>query len=329
MNFDFGPQDKEPFLLMTEDMKVAGYATLAKSAQISSQITKLRWIPLPYPGQTQQQLIINPTSGGSNGQDQPSSTPDHPPRNVSVATSEQPLRSGSLRSSVIEEDLGLSVTDDRGDEDDNMDDGGHSSTDQDDSGDLEHQLLDRLYMEEPAESVLRESSIFNASLGNGNHRRETLNHLFSNDSSMYPKKTVDASSKSLLQVHKQTKKDTRKSKKISDATREKVPMRSVNNNLDRDDAKNLLSPRTRRKSVRDPPADTSTPKPVESFGKGGIFVKCEYCGKKLLKKSMKQHVKKIHIDKLLKCRKCGAKYFREAALNVHEASCTITYEVHR
>ena len=162
-----------------------------------------------------------------------------------------------------------------------------------------------------------------------------MNPLFINDSSMYLKKTLDASSKDLHQVHNQTKKDTRKSNKylenslkISDAAREIVPKRSVNNNLDRDEAKSLLTPRTRRRSVRDPPTDTSTPKPVENVRKGGITVKCEFCGKKLLKKSMKQHVKKIHIEKLFKCLKCGSKYLREAALKAHEAGCTITYEVH-
>ena len=38
-----------------------------------------------------------------------------------------------MRSSVLEEDMALSVTDDKDEEDENMDDGGHSSTDQDDS----------------------------------------------------------------------------------------------------------------------------------------------------------------------------------------------------
>ena len=90
-----------------------------------------------------------------------------------------------------------------------------------------------------------------------------------------------------------------------------------------DNSNGLHTPKTSRRSVRKLTSNTFTPRPVSISG--DYRVKCEYCGKRLLKKSMQYHLKKIHLDKLLECRKCGSKFLREAAREIHEKSCVIDY----
>ena len=79
-------------------------------------------------------------------------------------TTEKSIRLGSQRPSILEEDLEMSVTDDK-DKEEDMDDGGQSSTDQDPSGEEilsedNLNLLYRLHTEEAEDTALSESDIF-------------------------------------------------------------------------------------------------------------------------------------------------------------------------
>ena len=318
---------------------MVGVATLMKSAGVKNHLHDLNWSAFPEGGgQTVQNI-----QGDHGSQTQPSARPELQAQSASntIESEERP------RSSVLEEDLSLSNTHDNEGED--KVDGGQSSTDQDISGYTKFDLSDRLHVEETGENVLSESSMFTASLGNGNHRRETLDPpsvishqsavdavgIFSrpvNDVDLnQPSQVKPVDKSSIAMCGKSTASVSRTNlrrdkKKHHNDTGEGIK-RTRKFNLKDQEVKGLHTPRTSRRSVREPPSNTSTPRPVSNSD--DFSVKCEYCGKRLLKKSMKYHVKKIHkiLDKLLECRKCGTKFLREAARDIHETSCVINYEV--
>ena len=293
-----------------------GVATLMKSAGVKNYHNELSWVAIPE-GSDQTPTVQN-TPGDLSSQTQP--------------------RMGSLVSSVLKEDLELSETVDEAGED--AEDGGQSTTDVSGSADLS--LLDRLHihMEGSGESILSESSIFTATLGDdGNHRRETLNPPVFDESIITHQRAVDPVGNFSRKVNEakqppQVKQIAVNHHQSSSAVYDKSTARVYNKRHHTDtgevtkrtriiglkdqEVEGLHTPRTRPRSVRDPPSHTSTPRPI----------KCEYCGKRLLKKNMKQHVKNIHLDKLLECRKCGFKFLREAAREMHEMACAINYEVH-
>ena len=306
-----------------------GVATLMKSAGVKNHQNELSYFAIPE------------------GSEQTPTVQDTP---RDLASQTQPMMGSCLGSSVLEKDLELSKTVDEAGED--VEDSGQSSTDQDLSRDADLSLLDRLHMEESGESILSESSMFTATLGDGNHRRETLNPPVFDESIITHQRAVDAvgnfsrqvnetkqppqvkqkavvqSSSVMSDIDKSTARVSRtnrqRNKKRHYTDTGEVTKRSRNLSLKDQEDKGLHTPRTSRRSVREPPSHTSTPRPVSD----DYLVKCEYCGKRLLKKSMKQHVKKIHLDKLLECRKCGSKFLREAAREIHEVACVINYEVY-
>ena len=339
---------------------MAGVAFLVKSSEAKNHLNELNWIVVPETSQGQTSDSSRGNSEArvqsSDSQEQQTQTNDN-----NAAEAEFSLSQGNKRSSILEEDLGLSVTDDK-DEDEDMGDGGQTSTDQDHSGDTDLSLLDRLHMEEAGETVLSETGIFTASLGNGNHRRETLDPFVWEGSIMSQQKVSDSLvtfSKQLMTKSSMTQQPTQKKHKTLDpssssimcdkcptgtmvsrtymkrhlkkyhATSDEVTTRSrsSNNNLEEQNIVGLHTPRTSRRTFKEPPVHASTPKPILNSPKYNNLVKCEYCGKRLLKKSMKQHIQKMHIRKLLECRKCGSKFLREAAREIHEETCVINYEV--
>ena len=300
---------------------MVGVATLMKSAGVKNHHNELSYFAIPE------------------GSDQTPTDQDTP---GDLASQTQ------TKSSVLKEDLELSMTVDEAGED--VEDGGQSSTDQDLSRDADISLLDRLHMEDSGESILSESSMFIATLGEGNHRRESLNPPVFDESIITHQRAVDAVGSFSRQV-KETKQSPQVKVKAVDQSSsvayEKSMARMSRTNrqiskkrhhtdtgedtkrtrtisLKDQEAKSLHTLRTRRRSVRKPPSHTSTPRPVSD----DYSVKCEYCGKRLHKKSMKKHVKHIHLDKLLECRKCGSKFLREAAREIHEKECVINYEVY-
>jgi len=310
-------RNRERFILIRGG-QVVGVATLMKSAGVKNHHKELSFCAIPE------------------GSDQ---TPtDHQNTLGDLASQTQP-RVGSLGSSVLKEDLELSETVDEAGED--VEDGGQSTTDV--SGDADLSLLDRLNTEDSGESILSESSIFTATLGDGNHRRETLNPPVFDESIITHQRAVDAVGNISRQVSgtkqppqvKQNAVDQssvvygKSTARVSKANRQKNIVakrtRIISLNLKDQEGKGPHTPRTSRRLVREPPSQTSTPRPVS--GSDDYSVKCEYCGKRLLKKSMKQHVKNIHLDKLFECRKCGFKFLREAAREIHEMACVINYEV--
>ena len=306
-----------------------GVSTLMKSAGVKNHQNELSYFAIPEG--SEQTLTAQDTPGD-------------------LASQTQPMIGSCLGSSVLKKDLELSKTVDEAGED--VEDSGQSSTDQDLSRDADLSLLDRLHMEESGESILSESSMFTATLGDGNHRRETLNPPVFDESIITHQRAVDAvgnfsrqvnetkqppqvkqkavvqSSSVMSDIDKSTARVSRtnrqRNKKRHYTDTGEVTKRSRNLSLKDQEDKGLHTPRTSRRSVREPPSTTSTPRPVSD----DYLVKCEYCGKRLLKKSMKQHVKKIHLDKLLECRKCGFKFLGEAAREIHEMACVINYEVY-
>jgi len=318
-------RNREQFILIRGG-QVVGVATLMKTAGVKNHQNELSYFAIPE------------------GSEQTPTVQDTP---EDLASQTQP-RMCSLGSSVLKKDLELSETVDEAGED--VEDGGQSSTDQDLSRDADLSLLDRLHMEEAGESILSESSMFTASLGDGNHRRETLNPPVFDESIITHQRAVDAVGNFSRQVNKtklppQVKQkavdqsssveydrstarmfrtNRQRYKKRHHTDTGEVTKRTRNISLNDQEGKGLHTPRASRRSVREPPSHTSTPRPVSD----GYSIKCEFCGKRLHKKSMKQHVKKFHLDKLLECRKCGYKFLREAAREIHESACVIFYEVH-
>jgi len=316
-------RNRERFILIRGG-QVVGVATLMKSAGVKNHHKELSFCAIPE------------------GSDQ---TPtDHQNTLGDLASQTQP-RVGSLGSSVLKEDLELSETVDEAGED--VEDGGQSTTDV--SGDADLSLLDRLHVEDSGESILSESSIFTATLGDGNHRRETLNPPVFDESIITHQRAVDAvgnisrqvsGTKQPPQVNQNavdqcsvvygkstarvSKANRQRNKKRHHTDTGEVTKRTRIISLKDQEGKGLHTPRTSRRLVREPPSQTSTPRP----GSGDYSVKCEYCGKRLHKKSMKQHLRKIHLDKLLECRKCGFKFLREAAREIHEMACVINYEIY-
>lgn len=319
-------RNREQFILI-RGCQVVGVSTLMKSAGVKNHQNELSYFAIPEG--SEQTLTAQDTPGD-------------------LASQTQPMMGSCLGSSVLEKDLELSKTVDEAGED--VEDGGQSSTDQDLSRDADLSLLDRLHMEESGESILSESSMFIATLGDGNHRRETLNPPVFDESIITHQRAVDAVGNFSRQVNETKQPPQVKQKAVDQSSsveydkstarmfrtnrqRNKkrhhtdtgeVTKRTRNISLNDQEGKGLHTPRTSRRSVREPPSHTSTPRPVSD----DYSVKCEYCGKRLLKKSMKQHVKKIHLDKLLECRKCGSKFLREAAREIHEKACVINYEVY-
>ena len=108
-----------------------GVATLMKSAGVKNHQNELSYFAIPE------------------GSDQTPTDQDTP---GDLASQTQ------TKSSVLKEDLELSITVDEAGED--VEDGGQSSTDQDLSRDADLSLLDRLHMEESGESIRSESSMF-------------------------------------------------------------------------------------------------------------------------------------------------------------------------
>jgi len=313
-------RNREQFILIRGG-QVVGVATLMKSAGVKNH-QELSYFAIPE------------------GSEQTPTDQDTP----GDLASQTQTRMGSLGSSVLKEDLELSETVDETGED--VEDG-QSSTDQDLSRDADLSLLDRLHMEESGESILSESSMFIATLGDGNHRRESLNPPVFDESIITHQRAVDAIGSFSRQVNEIKQPPQVKVKAVDQLTSDKSTARMSGTNrqinkkwhhtntgevtkrtrtisLKDQEDKSLHTPRTRRRSVREPPSHTSTPRPVSD----DYSVKCEYCGKRLHKKSMKKHVKTIHLDKLLECRKCGSKFLREAAREIHEKECVINYEVY-
>ena len=301
---------------------MVGVATLMKSAGIKNHHEELSFCAIPE------------------GSEQTPTDQDTP----GDLASQTQTGTGSLGSSVLKEDLELSET---------VDEAGKDYEDSADADGADLSLLDRLHMEESGESILSESSMFTASLGDGNHRRESLNPPLFDESIITPQRAVDAVDSFLGQL-KETKQPPQVKEKAVDQSSSvayeksmarmsrtnrqiskkrhhtdtgEVTKRTRTISLKDQGGKglHLHTPRTGRQSVRELPSHTSTPRPV--FGSDDYSVKCEFCGKRLLKKSMKKHMKKIHLDKLLECRKCGFKFLREAAREIHEMACVINYEV--
>ena len=340
-----------------------GVAFLVKSSEARNHLNELSWNLVPEFSQGQ---TSSSTRGDSEAQIQSSDTQDQQ-LGISVnnaSEAELSLNQRCKQSSILEEDLGLSVTDDKDEEVEDMDetgDGGQSSTDEDQSGDTDLSLLDRLHMEEAGETVLSETGIFTASLGNGNHRRETLDPFDWEGSILSQQKVSDSlatfSKKLMTKSSMTTQQPTQEKQKTMDqssssvmcdkcptgkmvsrtymerhmkkyhATRDEVTTRSKNNILEDQNGIGLPlhTPRTNRRTFKEPPAHASTPRP--NTNSDNYSVKCEYCGKRLLKKSMKKHVQMQHLAKLLRCRKCGSKFLREAAREMHEETCVFQYEV--
>jgi len=355
-------ENREQYILIRGG-QLAGVAFIVKSSEAKNHLNELNWIVVPETSQGQTETASS-SRGNSEAQVLPSDTQEQQTKtnDNNAAEAEKSLSQGNNWSSVLEEDLGLSVTDDKDEEDEDMGDGGQSSTDEDLSGDTDLSLLDRLHMEEAGETVLSETGIFTASLGNGNHRRETLDPFVWEGSIMSQQKVSDSLvtfSKQLMTKSSMTQQPTQKKHKTLDpssssimcdkcptgtmvsrtymkrhlkkyhATSDEVTTRSrsSNNNLEEQNIVGLHTPRTSRRTFKEPPVHASTPKPILNSHKYNNLVKCEYCGKRLLKKSMKQHIQKMHIRKLLECRKCGSKFLREAAREIHEETCVINYEV--
>ena len=281
-------------------------------------------------------------------------------RETTVVNAEESIRLGSQRPSILEEDLEMSVTDDK-DKEEEMDDGGQSSTDQDPSGEEilsedNLNLLCRLHTEEAEDTALSESDIFAASLGNGNHRRESLNPLVCEESIMSQRNasvSIKTSSKERADesgtIHQPTKvklwtdvqtrsgiicdqsptivsrTGSKQLKKKYHASKDEVTKRVRNNH--QEDTPSLHTPRNNRRSLRELPSHTSTPKQASNIVICDYTVKCEFCGKRLQKKSMKYHITNMHLNKLFKCRKCGSKFLREPVRENHEITCAFSYEV--
>jgi len=318
-------RNRERFILIRGG-QVVGVATLMKSAGVKNHHEELSFCAIPE------------------GSDQTPTVQDTP---GDLASQTQTGMGSS--SSVLKEDLELSETVDKAGED--VEDDGQSTTDL--SGDADLSLLDRIHMEESGESILSESSMFNASLGDGNHRRESLNPPLFDESIITPQRAVDAVDSFLGQLNETKQPPQVKAKAVDQSSSVvydksmvgmsrtnrqiskkrhhtdtgEVTKRTRTNSLKDQGGKglHLHTPRTDRRSVREPPSHTSTPRPV--FGSDDYSVKCEFCGMRLLKKSMKKHVKKIHLERLLECRKCGYKFLREAAREIHEMACVINYEI--
>ena len=310
---------------------------------------------MPESGQTQ---TAHASQGDQGGAVTHASAAHEYPRTseTTVVDAEESTRWGSQRPSILEEDLAMSVTDDK-DKEEDMDEGGQSSTDQDPSGDDDLNLLYRLHTEEAEDTVLSESDIFTASLGNGNHRRESLNPLVCEESTK-SQRNVSVSNKTFSKeradescmIHQPTKVklwtdvQTRSgiicdqsptivsrtgSKQLMKyhAPKDEVTKRVRNNHQEDTHTPSLHTPRNNRRSPRELPSHTSTPKQASNIVTCDYTVKCEFCGKRLKKKSMKPHITKMHLNKLFKCRKCGCKFLREPARENHEITCAISYEV--
>lgn len=355
-------ENREQYILISGG-QLAGVAYIVKSSEAKNHLNELNWIVVPETSQGQTETASS-SRGNSEAQVQPRDAQEQQTRTDvnNAAEVEFSHSQGNNWSSVLEEDLGLSVTDDKDEEDEDMGDGGQSSTDEDQSGDTDLSLLDRLHMEETGETVLSETGIFTASLGNGNHRRETLDPFDWEGSIMSQEKVSDSLatfSKQLMTKSSMTQQLTQKKHKTLDqssssvmcdkcppgtmvsttymkrhlkkyhATRDEVTTRSrsTSNNLKDQNVVGVNTPRTSRGSFKEPPVHASTPRPISNSNNYNYLFKCEYCGKRLLKKSMKQHVKMMHIRKLLECRKCGSKFLREAARKIHEETCVINYEL--
>ena len=310
-----------------------GIATLLKSSEVSNHQNDLIWNLMPESGLTQ----TSHTSQGDQDQGavtQASAAHEQPSSSTSETTvvdAEESTRMGSQRPSVLDEDLELSVTHDK---DEDMDDGGQSSTDQDLSGDNDLSLLDRLYMEEAGDTLLSESEIFNASLGNGNHRRESLNPLIcegeesimsqrnaSDSIKIFSKDRPDESCMIQQPIKVKPKKDvqTRSGTIVSrTGSKQHLKYQAPKDKEDRS--------RSNRRSLRELPSHTSNPKQASNFITCDYTVKCEFCGKRLQKKSMKNHMTKIHFNRLFECRKCGCKFLREPTREEHEKVCAISYD---
>ena len=277
---------------------MAGVAYIVKSSEAKNHLNELNWIVVPETSQGQTETASS-SRGNSEAQVQPRDAQEQQTRTDvnNAAEVEFSHSQGNNWSSVLEEDLGLSVTDDKDEEDEDMGDGGQSSTDEDQSGDTDLSLLDRLHMEETGETVLSETGIFTASLGNGNHRRETLDPFDWEGSIMSQEKVSDSLatfSKQLMTKPSVTQQPTQKKQKTLDpssssvmcdkcpprtmvsrtytkrhmkkyhATGDEVTTRSrsSNNNLEDQNGVGLPlhMPRTNRKTFKGLPAHASTPR---------------------------------------------------------------------